>query len=248
MRPSRKLVAVASLAALLAVGAPATASASIPGSELHTYRVTLENLTHGQPFSPPVAATTRQGGPHMFQVGRPASGELEQIAEDGNEVPMFHLFNGATGVTQAVDVARPLTPRGTNKGGFDDHVTFTIKARHGDRLSLAAMLICTNDGFLGLDHVRLPHKGHPSEFLLKGYDAGTELNTERSGDIVDPCSGLGPVQLAGDPNGNIDDAVDETPHQRIHLHPGIQGNGDLCPDLHGWENPVAKVTVEEIED
>ncbi|GAA0671929.1 spondin domain-containing protein [Kitasatospora atroaurantiaca] len=246
MRPSRKLVAVAGLASLLAVTAQATASASAP-DELHTYQVTLENLTHGQPFSPPVAATTRHGGPHMFQVGRLASRELEEIAEDGNEVPMFDLFGGASGVTDAVDVGRPLTPQGTSKGAFDDRVTFTIKAHRGDRLSLATMLICTNDGFLGLDHVRLPLKGHPSEFQLKGYDAGTERNTERTEDIVDPCSALGPVQLAGDPNGNIDDAVDETPHQQIRLHPGIQGNGDLCPELHGWENPVAKVTVEEID-
>jgi len=90
---SHRLVAVASLAPLLAAGAPAAASAHAP--ELRTYQVTLENLTHGQPFSPPVAATTRQSTPHMFQVGHLASRELESIAEDGNEAPMFDLSSQA---------------------------------------------------------------------------------------------------------------------------------------------------------
>jgi hypothetical protein len=239
-------MAVAGLVPLLMVGAQAPATAR--GSELHTYRVTLENLTHGQPFSPPIAATTRRSAPHMFQDGQFGSKELESIAEDGNEVPMFDLFHGSNEVTDAVDVARPLTPHGSSKGGFDDRVTFTIKARGGDRLSLAAMLICTNDGFLGLDQVALPHRGDEAVFLLSGYDAGTERNTERSQDIVDPCSALGPAVLPGDPNGNTDDAVDETPHGPIRPHPGIQGTGDLDPALHGWQNPVARVTVQEIDD
>ena len=216
------------------------------GPHLRTYRVTLQNLTKGQPFSPPVAATHRHG-PRMFQVGNLASDELAAIAQDGNEVPMFNLFNGSSKTTQAVDIGRPLTPSGKVVGTFTDSVTFEIKAAPGDRFSLATMLICTNDGFLGLDAVKLPPEGS-RVFWLAGYDAGRENNTEKSQDIVDPCSALGPFKLSGDPNGNIDTAVATNPRQVIQLHPGIKGVGDLSVQDHGWTDPVAKVTITRIDD
>jgi len=215
------------------------------GPRLSRYRVTIENLSTGQPLSPPVAATHR-GGIRMFRVGHLASPELEAIAEDGNEMPMFNLFNGSDKVTQAVDIARPLTPSGKVVGDFTDSVTFDIQARLGDRLSLATMLICTNDGFTGLDRVMLPHSGSVV-YYASGYDAGTEDNTELSADIVDPCSGLGPAPLAGDPNGNEDAAVDTDPHQPIQHHPNIAGVGDLSVADHGWRDPAVKVTITRLE-
>ena len=114
------------LLALALVGFSSTALAR-DGRE-QRYRVTLTNLTEGQPFSPPVAATHRPGL-HMFQVGHLATDQLAAIAQDGNESPMFNLFNGANGVTQAVDVGRPLTPRGRVVGSFTDTVSFDIAAR-----------------------------------------------------------------------------------------------------------------------
>ena len=214
--------------------------------ETVTYLVTIQNLTGGQPLSPPVAATHRRGI-RMFRVGTLASAGIEAIAEDGNQGPMFDRFNSSNKVTQAVDVGMPLTPSGQTVANFTDAVTFAISARAGDRFSFAAMLICTNDGFVGLDSVRLPRKGSRI-YLAKGYDAGTEQNTEKSADIVDPCSALGPVPLAGDPNGNEDAAVDSMPHQRIRRHPGIMGNGDLSPSQHGWIGPVAKVTITRTDE
>ncbi|MGQ0569232.1 MAG: spondin domain-containing protein [Armatimonadota bacterium] len=233
---SAALVVALVLSAVLPVGLDTQAA---PGTV--TYRVTLLNLTTGQPFSPPVAAT-HQKTIRMFEVGRLASDQLAAIAVDGDQIPMFNLFNGSSRVTQVVDIGRPLTPRGIVRGTFTDSVTFDIIARPGDKLSLATMLICTNDGFLGLDAVNLPQTGAEA-FLLNGYDAGRENNTEQSQDIVDPCSGLGPVMLAGDPDGNNDASVVTVPRQRIHHHPNIQGVGDLFRDIHGWIDPVAVVVV-----
>ena len=171
-----------------------------------TYKVTIQNMTSGQPFSPPVVATHRNNL-RMFRVGETASPELEAIAEDGNPVPMFDLFDGAKRVTEVVNIGRPLTPNGSVAGGFTDAVTFYIGADEDDRLSMATMLICTNDGFTGLDRIRLPSKGAIIRWP-NGYDAGTEDNTELSQDIVDACTGLGPVALSGDPNTNENDGVD----------------------------------------
>jgi hypothetical protein len=253
-----KLIAALGAAAALTLGA-AVPAASKDGEELRTYRVTLVNLTDGQPFSPPVAAT-HDRSMHMFQVGRLASDELAAIAQAGNQGPMFNLFNGSDEVTDAVDVGRPLTPAGTvvdpdGPGGMDpfvDSATFEITAERGDRLSLATMLICTNDGFLGLDAVRLPNEGARS-FLIDGYDAGRENNTQLSQHIVDPCSALGPVRLPGDPDGNEDGQVDKsvltTPPVPIHHHPNIEdGVGELTVEDHGWRDPVAVAVVSRIDD
>jgi Spondin_N len=237
------IVACSGLLALsaLLVALPVSASSE----HLRTYRVTLTNLTHGQPFSPPVAATHHKNL-HMFQVGHTASNQLAAIAQDGDEVPMFNLFNSAAGVTQAVDIGRPLTTSGKTVGSFTDSVTFDIRAQARDRLSLATMLICTNDGFLGLDAVRLPHAGSRT-LLLVGWDAGRENNTQKSIDLVDPCSVLGPVTLAGDPNGNRDVEVATVPLAVVQLHPGIKPIGDLSPATHGWRDPVAKVTITRLD-
>lgn len=239
---------------LLAVVVVVTAAASVGATagygttpELSTYRVTLMNLTSGQPFSPPVAATHKKAI-RMFEVGEVASDELAAIAQAGDEGPMFRKFTASDKVTQAVDVGRPVTPRGHPVGDFTDTVTFEIKAAPGDRFSVATMLICTNDGFLGLDAVKLPAEG-AQDFFLAGYDAGREENTERSEDIVDPCSALGPFPLRGDPNGNRDSGpgITTSPAAVIQHHPGIAGIADLSAAAHGWSDPVAKVTIERVD-
>jgi Spondin_N len=242
MKPLVLGTTLASTLVLLATGTRAFAQSS----SLITYRVTLANMTSSQPFSPPVAAT-HEAGMHLFEMGQLASEGLRAIAEDGEPMPMFQALSASKQVTEAVNIGRPITRKGTVVGDFTDSVTFLIHARPGDRFSIAGMLICTNDGFTGLDAVELPQQGTQT-FMLNSYDAGTENNTERSRDIVDACSALGPEKLPGDPDGNIDadPAVDTTPAQPIRFHPGIQGVGDLKPALHGWKDPVAMVTIERM--
>lgn len=214
------------------------------GTAQASYRVRIFNLTTGQPFSPPVAATHKPDL-HLFEVGKLASSEAEAIAEDGNQIPMVNLLTGHPSVTQVVDLGAPLTPIGKTVNTFTPTRTFTVTANSGDRFSLLTMLICTNDGILGLDGVALPGRGLRS-FLVNGYDAGTEDNTQDSLDIVDPCSALGPTVLLGDPDGNDDAGPEAVPHRPIRLHPGIQSLGELTPALHGWLNPVALVIIERL--
>lgn len=247
MSSIRKLLVGVGMLAALALTAVAPAGYG-SGDDLDTYRVTLENLTTGQPFSPPVAATHRKSM-RMFRVGGFASDELAAIAQGGDQVPMFNLFNGSPKVTQAVDLGVPVMTNGKVVGSFTDTVTFEISARDGDRLSLATMLICTNDGFLGLDSVKLP-EDEAKTFMLNGYDAGRENNTQDSLHIVDPCSALGPTALPGDPDGNLESGpgVTTDPPQRIQHHPNITGVGELSVSMHGWTDPVAQVTVEPLDD
>ena len=239
------LMGIALLAAVAFVGTGATSEAS-DDYDLRTYRVTIENETDGQPFSPGVALTHRKSV-NLFRVGQPASVGIERIAEDGNQSPAVTSVTGAQGVTAVFDINQPITREDTTFMAFTDEFSFEIQARPRDRLSLAVMLICTNDGFTGLDSVKLPKDDDSVTYRAQGYDAGTENNSEQSEDIVDPCSGLGPVPLAGDPN-DPNGGTPTSPQAAISHHPGVLGDGDLTPSLHNWANPVAEITIELVDD
>jgi len=230
-------------APLLAAASPAQATAS----ETVTYRITIVNGTFGQPFSPIVAATHRQSV-HLFQVGSLASTQIAAIAQGGDESSAGALLESlpANRITDIVRPGQPLTPAGVTGKPFPSVQTFDIEARPGDRLSLATMLICTNDGFTGVDSIKLPRTGG-AVVPLNAYDAGVERNTERSIDLVDPCSGLGPVVLPGDPNGNIDGApVANKVKRAISMHTGVKGKADLL-NAHDWgKGPVGSVTITRI--
>lgn len=215
-----------------AAGEPARASGKL------TFRITLENLAEGQPLSPPVAAAHSRKIA-IFERGAIASPELEALAEDGNQIPLFDLLAASRRVRDVIDLGAPLFPAGQP----GDAATFDLKARAWDKLSLATMLICTNDGFAGLDAVDLPWRGS-SVFWLNAYDGGTEDNTERTPDIVDPCGAIGPVAFP--PDGNENDAVDTMPRELIAIHPNIQNVGDLVPPFHSWVLPIARVTVTRV--
>lgn len=223
-------------------------------SGMATYRVTIQNLTSGQPFSPPVAAT-HDGTARVFRVGEMASAELEAIAEDGIPDPMAGRLSITGGVTDAVNVSKPVAVGGGELMvmgmKLPDATTFEIKGAEGDSFSIAAMLVCTNDGFMGLDSVELPESGS-AEYMLKSYDAGTENNTEQSKDIVDHCTEFGAMKLDGDPNGNVgmgpmDAPISTDPANEIRAHEGIRGTGDLSVETHAWNDTVGKITITRMD-
>lgn len=207
------------------------------------YAVTVENLTSGQPLTPPLLATHRKPT-HLFQVASAASFELQQIAENGRLDPMLDALSVDKHVDETVVAVAgeppPLLP------GQD--VSVEISGERGAKyLSYASMLICTNDGFTGVDGLRLPKKvGDIVEYESDAYDAGTEINTEDFADLVPPC----PVLTGVDPGG--DAGTDESnpalaENGVIHHHDGIQGIDDLSVAIHDWTNPVARITIERIQ-
>lgn len=217
----------------------------MPDETPHSYRITVQNLTMGQPLSVPVAATTHPGAKlHMFKLGNAASRQLAAVALNGDQQDMALLYHSAPDVTDVADGGRRLTPKGVNKGGLTDTVSFTIKARSIDRLSLVAKLVCTNDGFAGVNEVELPAAaGATLTSNLFAYDAGVEQNTEHSEDIVDGCVVFGPEALRGKPNGN-DNSKTET--RAVAPHPGLRGDADLDPKVYGWAQPVARLSVQRL--
>lgn len=112
-------------------------------------------------------------------------------------------------------------------------------------LSWASMLICTNDGFTGVDKLKLPSEaGQTVTIETQAYDAGTELNTELFADLVPPCGPLTGVDSMGQGTGTSNPALAEG--AVIHHHGGITGVGDLVSAVHGWDDPAAVITVERL--
>ena len=235
-------VAVALTALLVAPGASAVAD------DARTYRVTVTNLTAGQPLTPVLLATHR-ANVDVFTVGSSASFGVKEIAENGNLAPLAEALGATTGVSEVFQGSMPIVPEGTpGSATFPDSVTFEISGERGARsLSWVSMLICTNDGFTGLDSLGLPrHVGDSVTVGAAGYDAGTELDTEDFADIVPPCQALIGVSSGEAGTGTSNPALAEG--GVIHHHEGIQGGADLVPAIHGWDvdAPVAEVTVERI--
>jgi hypothetical protein len=239
---------ISALAATLAAATVFLATASLAAADapVATYEVTISDLTAGQPLTPPVVATHR-AATSMFTVGQPASFALKEIAENGNLAPMISQVESDKHVADSAAASAPLVPAGLpGSAMFGDSVTLTVSASEGAKfLSFASMLICTNDGFTGVDSLRLPKDvGDAVIARSAGYDAGTELNTEDFADIVPPCQGLVGVSSGEPGTGTSNPALAEG--GVIHHHPGIAGGADLLPAVHGWTDPVAEITVERV--
>ncbi len=216
----------------------ANANASPNAADMRSYEVTVYNLSAGQPLTPPLAVTHRRAA-DVFEVGQPASFGVKEIAENGNLAPLMSALNGSRHVSDLV-VAVAGDPPPVLPGGS---VTFQIDAEGGAQFfSFVSMLICTNDGFTGLDSKKLPERiGDQVVFDAAGYDAGTEINTEDFADIVPPCPPLTMVESTDPGTGMSNPALAE--NGVIRHHPGVTGGVDLQAGLHGWTDPVARVKI-----
>ena len=187
----------------------------------YTYEVTVTNVTAGQSFTPMLVAT-HTSGISFFDLGEEPSMELADLAE-----------GGATGGLQAVLDSQPGNVMDTANGmtliGPGESETVYITAnRYFNRLSLAGMLLPSNDSFVAINSMALPY-GQTGVMAL-AYDAGSEMNDELCANIPGPTCGGTPFS-AGLAEGYV------------HISRGISGAGDLAVSDYDWRNPVAHVSV-----
>lgn len=193
------------------------------------YEVTVTNLTQGVIFTPVIAATHKRGV-SLFELGSPASSALEQLAEGGDTAP---LSNDLTASGKTLDMA---TADGVLLPGASLSMTLKTDRRH-PFVSLAAMLVPTNDAFFSVNSLRGPRGEHALTVYSPAYDAGTENNDEACAHIPGPpfaCTGEG---YSPEPGEGF-----------VHIHPGIHGIGDLSAASYDWRNPVAKITIRRIDN
>lgn len=195
------------------------------------YRVTVTNLTPGQPFSPALIVS-HSGDFRLFEPGTPASAGIALIAEEGDA-------SVAVSDNSGNEAIRDLLVAGSAPFFLGSSVTAEVNAGWPQfRLSIAGMLGSTNDAFYGLNSYEIPpmRRGERIELLIPAYDAGSEFNSESCAFVPGPPCGSGGVH---------DDTAD--PEGLIAIHSGIHGRGNLDPADLDWRNPVAKVTVERIQ-
>ena len=208
---------------LMAIG-PTAALAQSTG----TYQVNITNLVPAQIFTP-VLVATHNSSATLFTPGIPASAELGTLAETGNVTPLTTLLNADTNVMDVQNSGGLHGPGNTGGVVVTGSDTF-------NRLSLAAMLIPTNDAFVGLS-TTLPAAGEIKVLYAYAYDAGTEVNDERCASIPGPsypeCGGPG---TGGAPGGG---------EGMVLIHSGIRGDGDFGRSCD-WKNPVARITIRKV--
>lgn len=202
------------------------------------YEVTITNLTRGQQFTPILVASHREEV-QLFTLGETASPELSTLAEEGNTGPLATLLSS---MPEVKDVeTSPAPPPASNLIDPGESVTVTVAATAGfDHLSVAAMLIPTNDAFFALNGVRGPRGDETLTLFAPAYDAGSERNDQTCASIPGPffteCGGPG---TGGAPTGGEEGFV--------HIHAGIHsGVGDLNAAERDWRNPVAKVAIRRV--
>lgn len=201
------------------------------------FEITLTNLTAGEPgmggqiFSHPIFAT-HAAGLKLGEIGSEASQQMVALAEGGDVSGILELASvvGANSVV-ADGVVIP-----------DGSVTVKITGNAiNSSLSIASMLVSTNDAFILATDVPLyDEAGMPLSTTLElmSYDAGSENNTELASDIPGP---LGLDADADPPESN-----ERSPEGGVITpHPGIQGVGDVS-EAFAWTEPTATLTIKPV--
>lgn len=190
------------------------------------YEVTVTNITHNQTFTP-ILLATHKPGVRLFTLGSAASPQLAILAEGGDTGPVSEVLRANPDVLEVMTIDGLLAPGAS--------VTHRIRTQgRFDRLSMAAMLIPTNDGFFALNGIAGPRSGHVMELRSPAYDAGSEPNDELCQHIPGPvCGGEGTSPNAGGEG-------------YVAIHPGIHGVGSLAAARYDWRNPVASIQIRRV--
>jgi hypothetical protein len=201
---SKRIYVLATL--LLAIGGVSAQAAD------QTFTVRIENVSAANALKlsngktepvgvAPVLYFIHTNRAPLFTSGEPDRGKgLEALAEDGPTAPLEKSLKGQPGI---VHVGSTDTPVGASSPGDiwpGLHFEFKVTAKPGERLTIAAMLVQSNDLFYApreegialFDASGKPIGGDVTSQILL-WDAGTEVNEE---------PGLGPNQAPLQPGPN----------------------------------------------
>ncbi|MGD8109277.1 spondin domain-containing protein [Vibrio sp. TRT 17S01] len=195
--------------------------------------ITLTNATKGIYFTPIIAAA-HGSGTQMFRTGIAATPELQAMAEGGDISGLATLLGNAGATLVENPASGILNPAAQTQ--------FSIDTGSHQYLSLSAMLLPTNDGFVGLDSWKIPSAPGTYTLTLNSYDAGTEANDELASSMPNP-----PFITFGSGGSGVETSIT---NNTVHIHPGNLGDADangglsdLDNSAHRWLNPVATVTI-----
>ncbi|PCI45318.1 MAG: hypothetical protein COB51_08990 [Moraxellaceae bacterium] len=211
--------------------------------DTRNYEVEVVNLTQNQPFSP-LAVVLHDSGYAPWTIGSTASQGLELLSESGDNSQF--LDEAAENLSrEALINAHGRMSRVSGEGLIlpgESEAVQTSVGGYEILLSLATMLVNTNDGYAGVEAFDISdlEVGEEMTRFLTMYDAGTEGNSELASSIPGPAAGGEGFNVARDD-------VNYVAH-----HPGVVSSVDGYTDSaldqsHRFDNPAALLVVRRIE-
>ena len=200
------------------------------------YKVTVRNVTASQPFSP-AAVIVHLPAYSAFKPGQAASTALEHLAESGSNKQLLAEAQTNKAVISSKSGNGAIPP-----GGMETISISVPQSTTGFKLTLASMLVNTNDGFASRTTSTIAdlNVGDSVDMNLLAWDAGTEVNDEASG-VPGPASG-----------GSGFDASRQGDTNFVAIHRGVvtKADGLLTSKLnesHRFDNPVGLLHIERVE-
>ena len=210
----------------------ALTSALIMSSSLMALEIDVKitNLTNGINFTP-LLVSAHTANAKMYMAGSAASANLKAMAEGGDTSGLKTELDTA-GADSVENPAGGLLAPGAS-------ATTSLSTTTGNNyLSIVAMMLPTNDGFVAMNGVKIPTEAGTYKYVLNAHDAGTEANTEKTADIPALANGTGASGLATTSEGFV------------HIHRGNVGDtdatggmSDLDAKTQRFLNPVASVII-----
>ena len=191
----------------------------------------------------------------LFDTGSAASAGLEAIAEDGNFAPIDVELLAADADGQGNIIPGAAGPIET---GETTSTIVTVDGASNGELSLAAMILPSNDAFVGTNQalVLFDEDGNflgETTRVFTGenvYDAGTEVNTEEDAAFLNqtaPNTGVdenGVIRLHDGFNGSLDNPVGEGAQNILG---GTNAFGDFIdPVIADFTQPGAEIATVHI--
>lgn len=230
-----------SLSTLFILGALSTSSAMA-----QDLTIKMTNLTNAIYFTP-ILAAAHNGSNYLFESGKMASMNLQAMAEGGDISGLSTDIQSSGGDVVENPASGMLAPGANTEFNL-------VNNMDNQYLSLTAMMLPTNDGFVGTDRIKIPTTSGTYTYFLNAYDAGTEVNNE----VINGGGALGALGIPKDPgaadgvasNINGTGVTTEEVNKTVHIHRGAQGDNDaaggtsdLDNTVHRWLNPVAKLVI-----
>ncbi len=210
------------------------------------FTVNVINLTRGSSFTP-ILIAAHPAANRLFTSGTTASASLQEMAEGGS---VTALDNDLTALNAITETNPGLLNAGSNTGAIALNTDATPA---NTNLSVVAMILPSNDGFIGLNSITIPTEPGTYIYNVNAYDAGTEANDEVRGSGVPGVAGfpVPPSSPVDTSSGNGGTGIPgATVEGFVHIHRNVLGDtdatggvSDIDSTVHRWLNPVARVVV-----
>lgn len=204
----------------------------------YRYQISVTNVSNNQPLSP-MAVVLHNAGYGAWTPGMAASTGLEALAEGGD----------GTNFLAEADANDNVLVTGTGNGlimpGASDTVELTTMTADNLQLTVASMLVNTNDAFSGVAAHELGNLdvGDSLRIYAKSYDAGTEADSETAATIPGPAGGGTGEGF----NSARDDSVNF-----VAIHSGVVTMADgltssALDESHRFNGPVSMISITRTE-